>query len=189
MNNRLTLMDGEVPLLLPSKVARERKGVPKTIPQQTSSYQKQEHQPKQHLSESKSALTSRNKPEAAPVRNPSFTQLVPNKSRTSYQAFMPLDQAGPATIARDNLKDGTFVAIKRVKRADRSPVYRTPDFTSEHLVNILDMFLEGDEEIAIVYEQMDVSLRHIVAVAGGPLQVFEIAAICKEVSGRVRSFW
>ena len=142
MNNRLTLMDGEVPLILPSKVARERRGVPKIIPQQT----------------------------------------------TSYQAFMPLDQAGPATIARDNLKDGTFVAIKRVKRADRNPVYRTPDFTSEH-VNILDMFLEGDEDIIIVYEQMDVSLRHIVAVVGGPLQAFEIAAVCKEVSSCIESVW
>ncbi len=82
---------------------------------------------------------------------------------------MPLGQDGPAVIAPDNKEDGPFVAIKRVKRADRDLVYRVPEFTSDHLVNIKDMFLEGDDEIVIVYEQMDVSLRHIMAVTGGPL--------------------
>ncbi len=125
---------------------------------------------------------SPSKPRAVTAENYNFTQVVRNKSRTSYHTFMPLDQAGPAVIARDNMKDRAFVAIKRVKRADRNPVYRLTDFTSDHLVNIKDMFLEGDDEIVIVYEQMDVSLRHIVAVIGGPLQAFEIAAICKEVS-------
>ena len=81
------------------------------------------------------------------------------------------------------------MAIKRVKRADHNPVYRTSDFTGKHLVNILDMFFKDDRAIVIIYEQMDVFLRHIKAVAGGLLQVFETAAICKEVSGRVRSFW
>lgn len=81
---------------------------------------------------------------------------------------MALDQAGPAVIARDNKKGGAFVAIKRTKRTDSQPVYRVPEFKSDHLVHLKDMFLEG-EEIVIVYEQMDVSLRHIMAVTGGPL--------------------
>ena len=67
------------------------------------------------------------------------------------------------------MKDGTFVAIKHIKRANRSPIYRIPDFISEYLINILDMFLEGNKEIAIIYKQMDVSLRYIIIVAGGPL--------------------
>ena len=95
---------------------------------------------------------------------------------------MPLDQAGPAVIARDNKEDRPFVAIKRVKKADHGLVYRIPDFTSDHLVNIKDMFLEGEDEVVIVYEQMDVSLKHIMAVTRGPLHSFEIAAICEEVS-------
>jgi len=44
------------------------------------------------------------------------------------------------------------------------------------------MFLEGDDEIVIVYKEMNVSLKHIMAVIGGPLYSFEIAAICKEIS-------
>lgn len=95
---------------------------------------------------------------------------------------MPLDQAGRAVIARDNMEDRAFVAIKRAKRADHDLVYRVPDLTSDHLVNIKDVFLEGDDDIVIVYEQTDVSLKHIMAVTGGPLHGFEIAAICKEVS-------
>jgi len=179
MSNRLTLMDGEVPLILPGKVARERatRGIVKKVPAQASSHQKRDLEPKHHVSESKSASLSSSKPHAVTAKNHNFTQVVRSKSRTSYHTFMPLDQAGPAVIARDNMKDRAFVAIKRVKRADRDPVYRVPDFTSDHLVSIKDMFLEGDDEIVIVYEQMDVSLRHIVAVTGGPLQAFEIAAI------------
>ena len=93
---------------------------------------------------------------------------------------MPQDPAGPAVIARDIMEDRAFLTIKRVKRAN--PVYRVADFTSDHLVNTKDMFLEGDDDIVIVYEQMDVCLKHIVAVIGGPLQGFEIAAICNQVS-------
>ena len=95
---------------------------------------------------------------------------------------MLLDQAGPAVIARDNKEDGPFVAIKRVKKADYNLIYRIPDFISNYLINIKDMFLEGNDEVMIVYEQMDISLKHIMAVTGGPLHSFEIAAICKEVS-------
>ena len=96
---------------------------------------------------------------------------------------MPLDQAGPAIIARENMEDRAFVANKRVRRANRDPAYRVADYTSDHLVNIRNIFWEGDDDdIVIVYEQMDVFLKHIVAVTGGPLQGFEIAAICTQVS-------
>ena len=86
------------------------------------------------------------------AENHKFIQVVRNKSRTSYHIFMPLDQAGPAIIARDNMEDKVFIAIKRAKRADRDPIYRVPDFTSDHLINIKDMFLEGDNDIIIIYK-------------------------------------
>ena len=179
----MTLRDGDVPRKLPGGVAREQgTRFPIKVPAQASSHQKRDLESKHYTSGSKSVSPSPSKPHAVTAKNHNFTEVVRNKSRTSYHTFMPLDQAGPAVIARDNKEDGPFVAIKRVKRADRDLVYRVPDFTSDHLVNIKDMFLEGDEEIVIVYEQMDVSLKHIVAVTGGPLQGFEIAAICKEVS-------
>ena len=53
------------------------------------------------------------------------------------------------------------------------PVYRVPDLMSDYLVNIKDMFLEGDDKYGIVCEQMDVLLRHIMAVTGGLLQAFD----------------
>jgi len=92
-------------------------------------------------------------PHALTAKNRSFMQVVRNRSRTSYHTFMPLDPDGPAVIARENKEDGPFVAIKRVKRVDRNLVYRVPEFTSDYLVNIKDMFLEDDDEIVIVYEQ------------------------------------
>lgn len=184
MANRLTQMDGEVPLILPSKVARERttKEATGNIPTKASLLQKRDLKQKHHAFWEKPAASSHSKPDAAKESSHDSAQLVRNKSRIPYHEFMPLDQAGPAVIARNNTENGDFVAIKRMKRVDSKPVYTVPDFTSDHLVNIKDMFLEGHAEIVIIYEQMDVSLRHVMAVSGGPLQVFEIAAISREVS-------
>jgi len=94
---------------------------------------------------------------------------------------MALNQAGPAVIAHKNMKDEVFVAIKHMKRVDLKPVYHIPDSRSDQLVNIKEMFLKGNQ-IVIVYEQMNVSLRHIMTVNEDSLQSFEIAVICKEVS-------
>ncbi|MCJ1360236.1 MAG: hypothetical protein MMC33_010239 [Icmadophila ericetorum] len=107
--------------------------------------------------------------------------MVQDKSRTSYHEFMHLDQAGPAIIVQDNMDRREFVAIKRIKRIASTPVYTVPAFESNQIVNIKEMFLEGDNLITVVYEQMDVSLRHIMAVKGGPLEAFEIAAICQDI--------
>jgi hypothetical protein len=109
-----------------------------------------------------------------------FTQPVSDKSRTTYREFMCLDQAGAAKIART--KDDVCVSIKRMQRVSHEPVFSIPNFKSDHLVNIIDIFLEGGNTIAVVYEYMDVSLRNIMAVNRGPLQEFQIAAICKGVS-------
>ncbi len=183
MSNRMTLMDGDVPRKFPGEGAREQgTRFPIKVSAQASSHQKRDLESKHYTSGPKSVSPIPSKPHAVTAQNHNFTQVVRNKSRTSYHTFMPLDQAGPAVIAREDKEDGPFVAIKRVKRADRELVYRIPGFKNDHLVNIKDMFLECEDEIVIVYQQMDVSLRHIMAVTGGPLHSFEIAAICKEVS-------
>ena len=95
---------------------------------------------------------------------------------------MPLDQVRPAVITHDNMNNRVFVVIKHMKRANLKPLYCVSDFKSDHLVNIRDMFLKGDHEIVIVYEQMNVSLRHVMTVTRGSLQVFKIMMICREVS-------
>ena len=177
--NRLTQMDGEVPLILPAKVARER--VSKQVPRSASTQAqvrglKLEH----HAFWSKSPLAPHGKIDVTKANY--FTKMVQDKSRTSYHEFMHLDQAGPAIIAQDNMNRREFVAIKRIKRIASTPVYTVPAFESNQIVNIKEMFLEGDNLITVVYEQMDVSLRHIMAVKGGPLEAFEIAAICQDVS-------
>ena len=64
---------------------------------------------------------------------------------------MPLNQAGLAVIARDNYKYNRFIAIKRIKKLDLKPVYRISDFTSNHIVNIKDIFL-NDDEVVIIYK-------------------------------------
>jgi hypothetical protein len=92
---------------------------------------------------------------------------------------MCLNQAGPAEIA--STEDGVYVAIKRMP-VSRKPVFSIPDFESDYLVNIRDMFMEDDKTVAVVYEYVDVSLRNIMAASGMTLQVFQIAAICKGVS-------
>ena len=169
-------MDGEVLRGLQDKLAS------KGHVSQASSHRKRDLELEHHVSGSKSVSPSPSKPQAVTAENHNFTQVVRNKCRTSYHASMPLDQAGPAVIAHDNMEDRTFMAVKRVKRAIRDPACRVADFTSDHLVNIKDIFWEDDDDIVIVYEQRDVSLKHIMAVTGSPLQGFEIAAICRQVS-------
>lgn len=150
-----------------------------TTPVLTSASQSDESaKPRYAPSAHTSADHERTRP--IPPRKEQLSRRLPNQSDGSYYDFMPLDQAGPAVIACDN-KDRSFVAIKRAKKSNIDDVFRIPDFVSDHVVNIKDMFLDK-KEVVIVYEQMDVSLRHIMAVAGGPLQAFEIAAVCKEVS-------
>ena len=82
---------------------------------------------------------------------------------------MSLDQAGLTVITHDNMKDWAFVVIKHMKRANCNPAYWVANFTSNHLVNIKDIFWEGDNNIVIVYEQMNVFLKHIITVTEGLL--------------------
>lgn len=88
------------------------------------------------------------KPRAVTAENYNLTQVVRNISRTSYYTVIPLDQARPAVTVRDNMEDRAFVAIKR------DLMYRIPGFTSDHLINTKDVFLEGDDDVVILYGQM-----------------------------------
>ena len=98
-----------------------------------------------------------------------------------YDEFMTLDQAGHAIIGSDNNKESSLVAIKRIAKVDKSPMNPIAPFTSDHLVQIKNIYEDGDD-IVIIYETMDVTLRQIIGILQGPLKAFQIAAICKEVS-------
>lgn len=73
------------------------------------------------------------------------------------------------------------MAIKRLRKPEGS-VHQVPPSTCDQIVNIHDMYFENGD-VVIVYEQMDVSLRHTIGILQHcPLKAFQIAAICREVS-------
>jgi len=115
------------------------------------------------------------------TENKNIEQPIEVPLQGSYDEFMALDQAGLAMIGSDNNKEPSLVAIKRIMKGGESPVNRVTPFTSDHLVQIRNMYEDGDE-IIIVYETMDVTLRQLTGILQGPLKAFQIAAICKEVS-------
>ena len=94
---------------------------------------------------------------------------------------MTLDQAGPATIARENIKKGRMLAIKRLKTNKDLTTAKVPIIRTDYIIKIENVFVEYEAEVVVVYKQMDVNLRHIRSVVSGPLHAFEIAAICKDV--------
>lgn len=160
MANRLTQMDGEVTLNPPKE----------SILQRAAKQPAQSDHKRGLKYEEFWSAPARNRQEQARPGQKKFTQLIHRASSISYCEFMPLDQAGPAVIAHENSKNGAFVAIKRL-RINRKPISKVPDFHCNNIVNIKDIFLEADDEIVIVYEQMDVSLRHIKAVTSGPYRL------------------
>jgi len=93
---------------------------------------------------------------------------------------MTRDQARSIIIDSDNSEKCNFVAIKRVKKVDNSLVHRISSFNSDQLVEIRDMYQDNDD-VVIIYEQMNVSLRHIIDLLQDSLKVFQIAAICKKI--------
>ena len=108
-------------------------------------------------------------------------ERVKSTPRGPYDEFMALDQAGPAMIGSENSKEPNLVAIKRVKKTNGSHVGRIAPFSSDHLVQIKDIYDDGSE-VVIVSEAMDITLRQLTGILQGPLKAFQIAAICKEVS-------
>lgn len=103
-----------------------------------------------------------------------------SKPKANYHEFLLLDQAGEARIGNDNTKSCNLVAIKR-RAWTGSPEIRCPqEIRHENVVNLVDIFI-ANEEVNMIYEQMDVSLELINGIPQGRWQAFEIAAICKEV--------
>lgn len=101
-------------------------------------------------------------------------------SRVTYHEFMVLDLAGLAYIGCDDTRQCNLVAIKRLIGARKMPLRRIKPFTSDYVVSIRDTYFEKDD-LVIIYERMDVSLRHVTSILKGPFQPSQIAAICKQV--------
>jgi len=94
---------------------------------------------------------------------------------------MVLDQARPANIAYDNTKERNLVAIKRLNGISKVSIHIIRPFTNDYIVNIRETYFETDN-LVIIYERMDVSLRHVTNILQGPFQPSQIAAICKQVN-------
>lgn len=98
----------------------------------------------------------------------------------AYHEFMVLDQAGSANIGCDNTKERNLVAIKRFNGIRKSSMRRIQRFTSDNVVSIRETYFENDD-LVVIYERMDVSLRHVTGVLQGPFKPSQIAAICKQL--------
>lgn len=108
-------------------------------------------------------------------------QWIGPSTRVAYHEFMVLDQAGSAVMACDNTIERELVAIKRFKCIDQSLMRKILPFRSDYVVNIKETYFD-DDNIVIIYEHMDISLRNVTSILQGPFKPFQIAAICKEVS-------
>jgi len=117
-------------------------------------------------------------------RLPKDEKLARTFPNRSYHHLMTIEQAGPAVIGVDDTDGRKRVAIKRVRKPEGS-VHQVPPSTCDQIVNIKDMYVENDD-VVFVYEQMEVSLRHMTGILQDrPLKAFQIAAICREVSANV----
>jgi hypothetical protein len=113
-----------------------------------------------------------------PIRTRAEERIPP---RTTYHEFMVLDQAGPANIGCDDTKERNLVAIKRFHGAHKRSIGKIEPFTSDHVVSIRETFYDNDD-LVVVYERMDVSLRQVTSILQGPFKQSHIAVICKQVS-------
>lgn len=102
---------------------------------------------------------------------------------TEYNEFMIFDQGGAATIGSSNTRENYLVAIKKrsVPGGISRSAWKLPNH--DNVVRILEVFCEGDE-VCMIYEQMDVSLRHLTGTCDGQWDDYKIGAICKEVGRR-----
>ncbi|KAH8653977.1 hypothetical protein BGZ60DRAFT_568489 [Tricladium varicosporioides] len=97
-----------------------------------------------------------------------------------YHEFMVLDQAGLANIGCDSTRECNLVAIKRFNGIRKSPMRRIRPFTSDYVVSIQETYFEN-ANLVIIYERMDVSLRHVTGILQGPFKPPQIAVICKQL--------
>ena len=197
MNKRITQIGNIKSLQLPRQVERENtarigpRDVPVPVPgSRPQTLKKRTLGILEHSESSLARTTSVGSTDSVePVESSSkkVKRRIENGSKPLYHEWMELDQAGPAVIGCDNTRAGIMVAIKRIKKTGQDDLGCMPPFINDHVVNVKDMYCK-DNEITIVYEQMDVSLRQITGILSGQLQAFEIAAICKEVIDHSQSY-
>ncbi|KAL6722259.1 hypothetical protein ACLMJK_001366 [Lecanora helva] len=111
-------------------------------------------------------------------KNKHLDKTLPHQPATTYSEFLRLDQAGLATLASDNSKSCLLVAVKHAKVDSRQQIVHP--VRHGNIVNLMHVYHEGEDEIFMVYELMDVSLRLVNSIAHGKWNVYEIAAVCKE---------
>ena len=75
---------------------------------------------------------------------------------------MTIEQAGPAFMGVDDTDGRNRVATKRVRKPEGS-VHQVQPSTCDQIINIRDIYVESGDVI-FIYEQMDVSLRHIIGI-------------------------
>lgn len=136
-------------------------------------------QPK--LPPSKPKSYEKNEISTPKLENKDVDQPVEDTPRGPYDEFMSLNLAGTVMIGLENNKEPDLVAIKRVKKTSQSCISRVALFTSDYLIQIKDVYEDGND-IVIISETMDVTLRQLTGILYGPLKAFQITAICKEVS-------
>ena len=100
------------------------------------------------------------------------------KPQQNYYEFISLDQAGPATIAYDDSYKLYAVKKVRVQSVDGIRIQLFKDVAT--VVGLYDAYSMGDE-IQVVYEYIDTSLKSVLATPRGLLVTAEIAIICREV--------
>jgi len=103
------------------------------------------------------------------------------KAHGTYYPFMQSSQGGLATIASDNQR--LLFAVKTTERSSSMKDIDVKLFKHDQVVSLLDVY-HVDGQIRLVYDLMFVSLRNITSTPRGRLRVFEIQAICKEVTCR-----
>jgi len=101
----------------------------------------------------------------------------------AYTEFMEYELGGTVRMAIDNSIERKMVVVKRF-RAPREIQLDSYRIECSQLVKIEAIFTENvkGDELAIVYEEMHVSLRTMAGILTEPLDTSQIAAICKEVS-------
>jgi hypothetical protein len=89
----------------------------------------------------------------------------------NYYTFIVLDQIRSAVIGFDDIRERNLVAIKRLNGIDKSLTRRLRPFISDYIVNVREAYIDYDDLI-IVYEQMDISLRYITGLLPSPFKPF-----------------
>lgn len=97
-----------------------------------------------------------------------------------YHEFMSLNQAKIATIAYDENHNLLTIKKRQSKSSDWIKELKSLT-TSDCVITLLDAF-QQKKNVHLVYELMNISLRHILATSRDQLEAHEIAAICREIS-------